>query len=239
MNRVRNLIGNHHNRNTLADGAINQTPFYSDTDDIDDQSTVFERPNSDDAFDHVTLNTAISETQTIGDFQRQGFINRCPRFDALRTMPFTSVVLSKGFYCFPSEVSFKEYVDNNRKFDNLDTIKGLGVPLFHAVPLGVVKTLFSRNAPDVKIYKFVLINSEIKKPPVNGELISQNGSFMLYKYLFCIVFQEILDGYSRIETKLEFYRQHETDPPIEPLLMANHVQRRNTDTKINDLNLRW
>ncbi|QLG74154.1 hypothetical protein HG535_0G00390 [Zygotorulaspora mrakii] len=238
---MRYFLGHHHTHNPRSDQGVRdrQLPQESEM-DLNDQSTVFDgADNNNPDFDRITISTTTSESETIGDLRRQGFVNRCPRFNAIRTMPLTSIVLSKGFFCFPSEASFMKYLDNKRKFNELETTSGLGIPLYHALPLGVVKTLFSRNAPDIKIYKYVLINTEKEKPPIDGTFISQNGSFVLYKYLFCAVYQNILDDYSRIETRMEFYKQHETDPSIEAVRMANYVQRRNTDAKLNGLNLRW
>lgn len=240
MNRIRHLIGNqpetHHDNGMNVNQLRENHQFLADDDD--DQSTMFEG-NNESVQNGSALNRVISESSTIGDLQRLGFVNRCPAFNSQRTMVFVAVLLAKGFYCFPSDISFKKFLDNKRKFDNLDTNAGLGIPIFHIVSLGIVKTMFYRKAPSLKIYKYVLINSEIEKPPLDSELISENGSFKLYKFLFCSVFQAILDHYSRVEYKFVFHPANPTDCVPEELVMANHVQRRNTDTKINGVNLRW
>lgn len=237
MNRVRSIIGHHH---TASDrNPVNRDQFYSGiNDDLDDQSTVFER-QSDDNEDSVTLNTAVSGSVTIGDLQTQGFVNRCPSFNAVRTVLFTSVLLTKGFFCFPSELSFKTFLDNKRRLDALDSTRGLGIPLFHAVSGGVVKSIFSRHAPIMRIYTYVLIDTNTEKPPKDGQLISQDGFKMLYKCLFCSVYQEMMCDYGRVEHKFVFNSIRDDEQPMETVVMANHVQSRGTDTKLMGLNLRW
>ena len=144
MDRVRSLIGGHRARNR-------QRPLYSHNEtpsttnllgadgNGDDQSTIYEhetsRPETADLTvnegdDNATLNTAVSEGSTIGDLQRQGFINRAPRFTSERTMPFISILLQRGFFVFPSEESSQFFLHNKRKLDNIDPKTGLGLPLF-------------------------------------------------------------------------------------------------------------
>lgn len=92
MDRVRSLIGNRRGR-----GHNRQHPPYPHSGSPstvnllgangygDDQSTIFARENEsletsanegDDSADAATLNTAVSEGSTIGDLQRQGYVNR-------------------------------------------------------------------------------------------------------------------------------------------------------------------
>lgn len=207
----------------------------------DDQETLLENNSGDgnDLDDTETLNTVASGGDTIGDFQRQGYVNRCPRFTHHRMIPFVLVLLTKGFFCFPSEKSLKTYIGNKRKFDKLDGIEGLGIPLFHAVPLGVVKTIFSPKSPIMKIYKYIVINSEKDKPPPEAEEISVDGSLVLYKYLFCSVLEEVINDIGRVEHKFNFTRLNGDDPLPQVLTMANMKYWRNTDTTLNGLNLRW
>lgn len=240
MNRIRHLIGNQQGRNNGHGTDANQLQEnnqFAAADD-DDESTIFEG-NNESVRNVLPLNRVVSESSTIGDLQRLGFVNRCPAFNSQRIMVLVTVLLAKGFYCFPSDLSFKKFLDNKRKFDHLDTNTGLGIPIFHLVSLNIVKTMFYRKAPSLKIYKYVLINSEIEKPPLDAELISENGSYQLYKFLFCSVFQATLDHYSRVEYKFVFHPANPTDCVPDELTMANHVQRRHTDTKLNGLNLRW
>lgn len=237
MNRVRSIIG-HQQTSTGVQQADRDQHYYGPSDDQDDQLTVFEGPNEDRG-DNVTLNTAVSGSVTIGDFQRLGFVNRCPSFNAQRTMLFTSVFLTKGFFCFPSELSFRTFLDNKRRLDALDSTMGLGIPLFHAVSGGVVKSIFNRHAPIMRIYTYVLIDSSTEKPPENGELVSQDGFKVLYKCLFCSVYQEMMCDYGRVEHKFVFNAVRRNETPMEPVVMANHVQCRDTDTRLMGLNLRW
>ncbi|AQZ12738.1 YNL165W [Zygosaccharomyces parabailii] len=237
MNRVRALVNNRSNASN--NHGRSQSPRTAGTISSanDDQTTVFD---GESVFgDSETLNTVVSEGETIGDLQRLGFVNRCPRFTSHRTMPFVMVLLNKGFFCFPSEKSLKVYIQNKRKLDNLNPVDGLGVPLFHAVPLGVVKTIFSSKAPVMKIYKFALIDLEKAKPPPEAESISVDGSNALYKYLFCSVYEEIHNNAARVEHRFEFNAASPDQPPPENLTMVNMIHWRNTDTRLNGLNLRW
>ncbi|GAV50783.1 hypothetical protein ZYGR_0Z02060 [Zygosaccharomyces rouxii] len=243
MNRVRELIGGQHssrNERTRSQRQDVPQPGMS-TRAGEDQETLFENDTDDgDGLDDTeTLNTVASGGDTIGDFQRQGFVNRCPRFTHHRMIPFILVLLTKGFFCFPSEKSFKKYIENKRKFDKLDGIEGLGIPLFHAVPLGVVKTIFSPKSPIMKIYKYVIIDSERDKPPPDAEQISVDGSLTLYKYLFCSILEEINNDAGRVEHKFNFTRLDNDGPLPQVLTMANMIHLRNTDTTLNGLNLRW
>lgn len=200
-----------------------------------DQETVF------DGDDSRTINTALSETSTLGDLRRNGYVNRCPHFTSERNIPFVSILLTKGFFCFPSEQSFAKFLENKRKFDKLDA-DGLGIPLFHAVPLGVVKTILHKNLPVVKIYKFVLLEEDEPPPEHSHELISTDGGRRLFKIEFCEVYKRMGGiNWSRVEHKFVFHtddlEQHEDR--LFTVKMVNHVQRRHTDTRFDDLNLRW
>lgn len=237
MNRVRELVGGRSDVNHERGSGQSQTMGDAASGAGDDQTTVFESGN--DLDDSETLNTVASGGETIGDLQRLGFVNRCPRFTSRRTIPFVLVLLTKGFFCFPSENSLKAYIKNKRKFDRLDAVGGLGVPLFHAVPLGVVKTIFSSKAPIMKIYKYVIIDSNKTKPPPDAEHISTDGSNVLYKYLFCSVYEVIRNNVGRVEHRFEFGAGSSSDHTPETVKMVNMIHWRNTDTKLNGLNLRW
>lgn len=234
MNRIRNLIGHQRSGTTSDQQDSNEQQPVAINNDVDDQSTVF-GDQSDEIPDTVTLNTVVSGSLTIGDFQRQGFVNRCPTFNAARTMPLAYVLLTKGFFCFPSEKAYEKFLDNNRTFNTLDTNEGLGIPLFHAISAGVIKTMFNRHAPIMRIYKYMIIDTDTEKPPKDGTLVAQDGSKMLYKYLFCTIYQELMNDYSRVEHKFVF--SGETAP--ENIVLANYVLSRGTDTKMQGLNLRW
>ncbi|EJS41992.1 YNL165W [Saccharomyces arboricola H-6] len=256
MDRVRSLIGNHrgHARNRQRHPySHNETPSTTNIlgaeGDGDDQSTIFAqetiRPGTsasegDDGTDAATLNTAISEGSTIGDLQRQGFINRAPRFTSERIMPFVSILLQRGFFAFPSEESFQLFLHNKRKLDNIDPKTGLGLPLFHAVSLNLVKSLFSnQNTPVMRVYKYVIIDSRYEKPPPNSEQISQiEENVSIYKFEFCTILKimESHDFSSRVEHNFIFHRNNEPDIHIP---MINYNQRKNADTTVHGLNLRW
>lgn len=208
MDRVRSLIGNRRGR-----GHNRQHPPYPHNGSPstvnllganvygDDQSTIFARENEsletsanegDDSADAATLNTAVSEGSTIGDLQRQGYVNRAPRFTSERAMPFVSVLLQRGFFAFPSEESLQLFLHNKRKLDNIDPKTGLGLPLFHAISLNLVKSLFSdQNTPVMRIYKYVMIDSQCDKPPLNSEVVSRiNENVSIYKYEFCTILKK-------------------------------------------------
>ncbi|CAI4051469.1 hypothetical protein SUVZ_14G1590 [Saccharomyces uvarum] len=257
MDRVRSLIGSHRARNR-------QRPLYSHNEtpsttnllgadgNGDDQSTIFEheidRPGTaeptvnegDDNADAATLNTAVSEGSTIGDLQRQGFINRAPRFTSERTMPFISILLQRGFFVFPSEESFQFFLHNKRKLDNIDPKTGLGLPLFHAVSLNLVKSLFSnQNTPVMRIYKYAVIDSQCGKPPLNSELVLEiNTNISIYKFEFCTILKKLESHNfsSRVEHDFIFHINNEPDVHIP---MINYNQRKNADTTVHGLNLRW
>ncbi|QHS75751.1 uncharacterized protein SPAR_N01520 [Saccharomyces paradoxus] len=256
MDRVRSLIGSRRGR-----GRNRQHPSYSHNGSPstvnllgadgygDDQSTIFTRENDpleisanegDDNADAATLNTVISEGSTIGDLQRQGYVNRAPRFTSERAIPFISVLLQRGFFAFPSEESFQLFLHNKRKLDNIDPKTGLGLPLFHAISLNLVKSLFSdQNTPVMRIYKYVMIDSQCEKPPLNSEVISQiNENVSIYKYEFCTILKkmESHNFSSRVEHVFIFHRKNEPDVHIP---MINYNQRKNADTTVHGLNLRW
>ena len=217
--------------------------------DGDDQSTIFAQETDhvgtlanegDDSADAATLNTTLSEGSTIGDLQRQGFVNRAPRFTSERSMPFISILLQRGFFAFPSEASYQIFLHNKRKLDKIDPKTGLGLPLFHAISLNLVKSLFSsQNTPVMRIHKFVLIDSQCEKPPLNSELISQiNENVSIYKFEFCTILKkmESHNFSSRIEHDFIFHRSNEPDVHVP---MINYNQRKNADTTVHGLNLRW
>ncbi|AJT04591.1 hypothetical protein H828_YJM1478N00160 [Saccharomyces cerevisiae YJM1478] len=256
MDRVRSLIGNRRGR-----GHNRQHPPYPHSGSPstvnllganvygDDQSTIFARENEsletsanegDDSADAATLNTAVSEGSTIGDLQRQGYVNRAPRFTSERAMPFVSVLLQRGFFAFPSEESLQLFLHNKRKLDNIDPKTGLGLPLFHAISLNLVKSLFSdQNTPVMRIYKYVMIDSQCDKPPLNSEVVSRiNENVSIYKYEFCTILKkmESHNFSSRVEHDFIFHRKDEPDVHIP---MINYNQRKNADTAIHGLNLRW
>lgn len=248
MNRVRQLVSGqarHQNRNMQSTPSPqDQNALQHDEMEHDDLITVIE--NDQFPSDAVTLNTFTSDANTIGDLARQGFINRCPRFTTVRTLPFVSILLTKGFFCFPSEKSFKIFLDNKRKFDNIDIETGLGIPLYQAISISVMKSMFSKSLPIMKIYKYVIIDSSIETPPESHEFVAQlnkgkEGGMErdLYKYEFCTVYKKVVDHYKRVEHKFVFHDTHvkTQEPPV--YTMLNHIERMNSDTKMNDLNLQW
>ncbi|CAI4049744.1 uncharacterized protein SKDI_14G1580 [Saccharomyces kudriavzevii IFO 1802] len=256
MDRVRSLIGSHrgrarnHRHPSYSSSGTPSTMNLLGTDgDGDDQSTIFAQETDhvgtlanegDDSADAATLNTTLSEGSTIGDLQRQGFVNRAPRFTSERSMPFISILLQRGFFAFPSEASYQIFLHNKRKLDKIDPKTGLGLPLFHAISLNLVKSLFSsQNTPVMRIHKFVLIDSQCEKPPLNSELISQiNENVSIYKFEFCTILKkmESHNFSSRIEHDFIFHRSNEPDVHVP---MINYNQRKNADTTVHGLNLRW
>ncbi|EDO16385.1 hypothetical protein Kpol_1051p35 [Vanderwaltozyma polyspora DSM 70294] len=250
MDRVRDLLGGHH-RNGDAP-AMAHDPTNADTQNpnpnlnsesyVDDQYTVIEGENF--GSDNATIHTFGSQATTIGDLQRNGFVNRCPRFNYQRKLPFISILLTKGFFCFPSEKSYRVFLENKRKFDFVDVETGMGIPLYQAISQNVMKSMFSRNDPVTKIYKYILINPDTDHVPEKAELIAklntgEKTSRNLYKFEFCSVYKDVVDHYKRIEHRFTFFRN---DPKNkEPLIytMVNHLERRNTDTQLDGLNLQW
>ncbi|KAL3232433.1 Uncharacterized protein RNJ44_04349 [Nakaseomyces bracarensis] len=222
----------------------------------DDQTTMFE---SDDM---RTLDTLPSESSTIGDFQRLGFVNRCPRFDEERVVPFVSILLGRGFYSFNSEESYKAYLRNKRNLERVDIASGLGIPMFHAVPSSVVKSMFgSKSVPVMRVYKYIVVRTEASDSTAASETTTlpgaildfapseaileatiPNSEFSIYKYEFCTIYKDVISKTGRVEHMFTFNRL--TGDPKAPLSMeqipmVNYVQMRNTDTNYKGLNLRW
>lgn len=258
MDRVRALIGqrraragrvparasNSHSRNN-PDRTANQyymnDQINNNTNDYgvdDDEATVFDEHRENDT---GTLYTAFSEGDTIGDLETRGFVNRCPRFSVQRSMPFVSVVLSRGFYCFPSQRAYQVYLDNGRKFQRVSPKDALGIPLYHAIPLNVVKSMFGggKNEPIMKIYRYVVADRG-SAIPSTFELVSSWESDNLYRYEFCLIYMKQLESNLRLEHTFIFRRWEGKDELHDVIVpMVNYVDRRNADTHLDGLNLRW
>ncbi|SCU80007.1 LAMI_0B00474g1_1 [Lachancea mirantina] len=238
MNRVRSLIGgSSSNRRTQNFNQTDEPTAQSQNSALNesDQATMFES-------DIATTHTNSSDSSTIGDFQRNGFINRCPVFTSERNIPFAHTLLGKGFYCFPSEEAFAVFRKNKRRLDVLDDDEGLGIPLLHAVPSGVIKTIISRREPISRIYKYILVLPNEPSPMElrDGicELIAENNSRKLYKVEFCQVFKEVDVDSCRVEHKFLF-RLNEQSRNMFSIKMVNSIFKRGTDTRVEGLNLRW
>lgn len=247
MDRVRNLVrrsnGSRANRENNA--SVLRDPVASDS----DQATLVESKRSDERRSHneegVTLQRRNSETSTIGDLRVSGFVNRCPLFHDLRHIVFASTVMGKGFYAFPSVESFQKFRENKRRLDELHDEQALGFPLFHAVPVNVFRTIIKRSLPMMKIYRFVLVDTsvpgEAEKYQENETctLMAQLGAICVYKLEFCQVYQRIHTNTSFVEYKFTFRIDNRPENNLFSMKMVNHVHRRDTDSRINDLNLRW
>lgn len=155
------------------------------------------------------------------------------RFTRERNMPFVSVILSRGFYCFPTEQSYERYLANSRKFDNLDG-DGLGVPLFQVLDFSAIQILADKKLPDYRFYKYVLRKSGDPPPYQQHELISTDGNKRLYKLLFCEAFRSRL-GLTKLEYRFTLY----TDEGIFTTVMIRCTQTRSIDTHFGGCNLRW
>lgn len=221
--------------------------------DDDDQMTMIDGDRDD-----MTMHTLLSESSTIGDFQRLGFVNRCPNFDNERVVPFVSVLLSRGFYAFASEESYKAYLGNKRKIEKFDVQSELGIPLFHALPSNVVKSMFgSRSTPVMRIFKFIVVRTcdandnegstradVLDFAPQGSELVSelQGTPYSVYKYQFCTIFKAVDTKTGKVEHKFAFSKltSDVKDTVItENVNMTNYMQSRNADTNYAGLNLRW
>ncbi|SCW04013.1 LAFE_0H03994g1_1 [Lachancea fermentati] len=240
MDRVRSLVNrsnhssssrsrNNHNQQTQT--GSHEGLNFTDT----DQNTVF----GDDA---ATLHTTVSETSTLGDLRRNGYINRCPNFTWERNMPFVTTVLGKGVFCFPSEESFSRFRANKRRLDVLDNDEGLGIPLLHAISMGMLRSILNKHLPIMKFYRYVLTKEGEPAPmPLKEgscELISRNESRVLYKIELCEVYKRVNSKTGHVTHKFVF-RQGDGPNTIFSAIMANHVFRRDTDARVGDLNLRW
>lgn len=268
MDRVRQLLGN--SRRSLSRNVEVESPQHEELPpllpptiateleqqgmmfphDHDDQTTVFED-------DLHTLNTLPSETSTIGDFHRLGFVNRCPRFDNERVVPFVSILLGRGFYSFDSEESYKAYLRNKRNLEKVDVATGLGMPMFHAVPSNVVKSMFgSKSVPVMKIYKYIVVRTKTQEDDCNKddnildfapheaevEAVIPNSPYSIYRYEFCTIYKDVKTKTGRVEHMFLFNKlSGDVKSPLtmEQVSMVNYMQMRNTDTNFRGLNLRW
>lgn len=226
MDRIRNLI-------YRVDNSNNDMTYQ------DDQSTVFDNP-----LDGLSLRTTLSESSTIGDLTRLGYLNNCPKFLSKRDILFISIILQKGFFAFSSELSFKTFLMNKRRFDKWSSKSQVGLPLFHAITLSIMKTMFNRSLPIMKIYKFEVIKKQSVSTLFENcshpyEIISTNeDGDILVKWEFVKIFRIVLNDTCRVEHKFIFNKGLFIDE-TESISMLNHIQWRNTDTKLCDLNLKW
>ncbi|CAB4253902.1 similar to Saccharomyces cerevisiae YNL165W Putative protein of unknown function [Maudiozyma barnettii] len=266
MDRVRSLIGgrrrNNDGRNALPRRITPNRTSTATThqNNNDDQMTVYtisetlnDTTTITDQSDSETLNTYISESGTIGDMQRLGYVNRSPQFDSIRDICFVSILLTKGFFAFPSHESYNQYLYNKRKYDNFDPITGLGVPLFHAIPVNLMKSIFrtNRSEPIMKIFKYELLKSteynNITTNNPNVQIIFDGTTYKIVKYLFCTIYRENgvtqskkpnsskdsqLDQNSKIKHTLKFDDGSHVD-------MFNINGRRDIDASLDGLPLRW
>lgn len=228
---------------------------YVDADD--DNNTMMD---DSDIVSGATLGTYVSDTSTIGDLVRNGFVNNCPRFYTRRSLPFISFMLNRGFYCFPSELALNNYLQKKRTkrlFSDFNPGNDEpDVPLYHAVSTNLVKSLFSAERKSqwlqiMVIHRFQVLNTTDENfneklrelndntdetlPFVTEEpsLISENGSYRLYKHIFCVVFREVsTTDPNRIVH--HFVLNNGQDE-----IMVSYRNRKNADIQINDLIIRW
>lgn len=204
----------------------------------DDQNTLMSFPHSTPG----EMESVFSESSTIGDFERLGFVNRSPRFASNRTVIFASVMLSKGFFAWENQDTFDTFISNRRKLDKcLDS--GKGWPLFHYVSVGF-KSYFRKSTPVSKIYKYKVVDNDkvddIKEP--NKELLHQNEKRSLFKVEFCNVFRNVINSEGIVYHKFVCFQP---DGIRCSVLMMNSIGRRNTDCQVYEpitdslLNLRW
>lgn len=116
----------------------------------------------------------------------------------LRKVPFVTVLLKNGVYCFSSDKSLNVYKENKRKlhlFQVGENEEVLGVPLFHCIALSLIKGLLSKNPMTHKIFKYIAIPCNSHEQPVmpenllNPEIICLNAdkTHALVKFEFCLV----------------------------------------------------
>ncbi|GMM58922.1 hypothetical protein DAKH74_055390 [Maudiozyma humilis] len=218
---------------------------------FDDQETIFETLNDAQTLndtqtisDTQTLRTFASENATIGDMQQQGYVNRCPQFCAVRDVCLVSVRLTKGFFAFPSTESYDAYVRNKGKFAAVDPDTPFGVPLLHAVPTNIMKAIFSSKTQTVmKIYRYEIARANVHP---SAEVVYSCPNFAIVKRLFCSVAMEdvlhsadgtALNQDSKIKHTLTFHGDSGT--PLSSVSMYNINGRRDIDTSIDGLPLRW
>ena len=214
MDKVRHLLGHHHhhhhhhhhNDDDSDDRdvrPVRSTPISSSR-HIDDQDTIcgdesarYNHSHSNNPFadDYIDTHTFVSDTHTIGDLQRQGYVNRAPQFDSVRKVIFASVLLTRGIFAFPSEESYATYLEHKRKWDLVDPVTTLGLPLFHAVPSNLVKSIFaSREIPVMKIYRYKVVDraDNISDYP-NAAVLHEGPSYKIIRFEFCEIVKVNLD----------------------------------------------
>lgn len=256
MNRVRALIGggrrrNNENSNVASTSTRNEISNIvaqsngPDQSSLYDQQTMTEEEVSTiaDESEMTTLGDAqtfISESQTIGDLETRGFVNRCPNFTSSRTIPFVSLLLTKGFFAFSSEYSYTTFLSNKRKFNDIKLLHngGVGIPLFHAVVSNVIKSLLGSGKQKwesvMKILKYQIVDNgtNLSNFP-NFEIVSQDSTHKLIKFEFCQISKQISQSNStKVIHVLKFYCGKEVS-------MVNFSDKRDIDTNIDDLPLRW
>ncbi|CCF56176.1 hypothetical protein KAFR_0A07420 [Kazachstania africana CBS 2517] len=240
MDRVRSLIGNRRrNRGNAVNDASQTGSWLAQSLDNEDQSTVFENlrtigTNNETVSDSETLNTFVSDTDTIGDLERLGYVNRAPAFNSVRKLPFISVLLTRGFFVFPSERSYQHFIKSKRKFNNVDLKTKIGIPLFHAVPSALIKTIFNSNKKDpiMKISKYDVLPVD-QSIPDNVEVVTETETYRVIRFEFCEILKanvNSLDG--KIKHELKFFNGV-TIP------MYNFKDKKDIDTIVDDLPLRW
>lgn len=234
MNRIREMEYNERTgqgrRNPFARAAAQGF-------ETDDQNTLLSvQPSSTD------MQSVFSGSSTIGDYERLGFVNRCPRFTSGRTVTFASIMLSKGFFAWEDEKSLNMFIENRRKLEKC-LEEGGGWPLFHFVSVGF-KSYFNKNVPVNKIHKFKVVDNdkvcEMKEPV--KELLHKNKYQSLYKVEFCCIYRTVNNKAERIEHRFVFDREDGTKYTI---TMVNSTGRKNVDFQIYEpttqttLNARW
>ena len=211
MDKVKHLLGhNHgHHHHHHSDDSDNQdvrpvrsTPISSahhvdDQDMIYDEGARYNHSHSNNPFadDYIDTHTFVSDTHTIGDLQRQGYVNRAPQFNSVRKVIFASVLLTRGIFAFPSEESYATYLEHKRKWDLVDPVTTLGLPLFHAVPSNLVKSIFaSREIPVMKIYRYKVVErtDNIDDYP-NATVLHEGPFYKIIRFEFCEIVKVNLD----------------------------------------------
>ncbi|CCK70807.1 uncharacterized protein KNAG_0F01390 [Huiozyma naganishii CBS 8797] len=194
----------------------------------DDQETAFELGDDDDGNGNGDLQTLVSDSVTIGDLQRLGFVNRCPPFHSQRVMPFVSVLLSKGIWAFPSENSLAVYLRNKRQLDKVDYDAGVGVPLFHAVMGNTLKSVLFMNkqqGPVMRVYKYEIVHTKDVNAYTEGQVVHEQGTRALIKFEFCNVFKAHLPNSLRVDHTFTFYNG-------QSVTMSNYRDKRDIDTRV-------
>ncbi|KAH3901456.1 uncharacterized protein SCODWIG_02034 [Saccharomycodes ludwigii] len=218
---------------------------YSDATLVNENdSIVQQQPLADN--DRPELYRTLSETPTI--------VPNVPSSSQpikIRALPFVTLLMKQGLFCFTSEASLQKYKNNKRNLELFEidplTKELVGCPIFQCVSISILKGIWSKSPYIMKIYKYITSEEKLHETSeTKHELVGFNAELNLYLFRieYCSVSQDSSTNKSghSISRTLHFHRPDPNTGHLYTATLINKLLHRYTDVKISykpNLYLRW